>query len=92
MQTTEPNKQVDTVNITSFSFNSIRSVIIQKLKASSIQNSTNIPQKEDTGSYGNLMPYSIFKSLFPWTSKEHLEVSKTGVLYFKLTINQQFHN
>ena len=49
-------KQVDTVNINSFSFKSIHSVIVTKLKTRCTQNSVIIQYRIDTGS-DNAIPY-----------------------------------
>ena len=68
-------KQEDTVNITSFNFNSIISVIIATLEIISSKISVIILFKVDTGSDGNIMPYHIFK-IFPRASEEQLEANK----------------
>ena len=57
-------KQIDMVNITSFSFYSIRPVIALKLNTMSSQNSSIILYKIDTHSYGNLVPHNILKVYF----------------------------
>ena len=47
-QYTEDSKQVDLVNITSFNFNSVRSVILGRLDTSNTQNSVEISFKIQT--------------------------------------------
>ena len=61
--------QVDTVNITSFTFNSIKSAIFAKLDTSNSQNSTKMSYKK--GSDGDAMPH--IKILFPRASMPWLE-------------------
>ena len=56
-------KQMDTVNFTSFKFNSIQLVRTIKLKTNNSQNSLVIPSKADTGSDGNTKPYLICKTI-----------------------------
>ena len=80
-QITTADQQVNTVNIISFNFNSIHSVIIAKLKTRRSQNSAIIQHKVDTSSDGNIMPYHIFKILYPRVSKELLIATKIEALY-----------
>ena len=74
-------KQVNTVNITSFTCNSIHSVIIVKLKTSSSQNDVIIPYKADTGNDGNVMPYYILNFLFLRASKGQLVAKNIEMSY-----------
>ena len=61
---TAANKQVDLVNITYLTFNSIHAVIIVKLKTCNSQNNGIMPYKIDTGSDGNISAYHVFKFYF----------------------------
>ena len=58
----DSDKKVDMMNINSFSFNIICSVITAKLKTSSSQNNAVIHSKIDKDSLCNIIPYHIFKS------------------------------
>ena len=55
-QYTEGNMQVDAMNITSFNFKSILSIIVTKLDTGSSQNNAKIPYKVDIDSDDNFMP------------------------------------
>ena len=66
-QNTTADKQVGTVNITSFTVGSIGLVIMTKLKTSNYQNSAVIQGKVSIDSDGNIMLYHIFKIVFPGT-------------------------
>ena len=70
----EPNQveesHTDMVNINSIDFNSKYSVITANLKASPNKVVITVPYKVDTGSDGNIMPWHIYKKLFPRATKE----------------------
>ena len=70
-------KQVDMVNINSFSFKNIHSVIVAKLKLSCSQNSAIIQHSIDADSEGNIMAHHILKLLFCMATKEQLVETKT---------------
>ena len=59
------DKETDVVRTKVFNFHSVRSTIITKLHKRTSQNNTMLEYKADTGSDGNLMLISMFKSLFP---------------------------
>ena len=63
---------IDTENINSISFVRNGSMIVEKCKTSSNQNSTIIHCRIDTGCDGNVMPGHILKIYFPRTMKEQL--------------------
>ena len=51
-------------------------LIIAKLKTSCSQNSAIIQYKLDTGSEGSIMPYHIFKTMFPRGTTQQLVATK----------------
>ena len=63
------------VNIISFKFNSIRSVIVTEV--------SRIKYKIDTGSDGNIMSDNIFKILFSVATKQRLENTKDKSVFLK---------
>ena len=87
-QNTAADKQVNMVNITPYTFHSILSVIIVKLKTSSSHNSAVIPYKVDTGIDGNILPFHLFKILLPKETKEELVATESSSLILKLTTKQ----
>ena len=56
---------LEMVSINSVCFNKSCSLLMAKLKMPIGRNSMVIPYKIDTGSDGNIMPWHIFKKLFP---------------------------
>ena len=82
---------IKTVNINLISFNSNHSMILAKLKTSSKQATMTVPFKVDTGSDGNIMPFNIFKKLFPNTTEDRLATTKDTTMlrsYKSITITQ----
>ena len=73
-------RQDDTVKINSFSFSSIHSVVIAKLKTRYSQKGSVTQYNIDRKSGGNIMPYHISTILFPRPTKEQLAVTKTELL------------
>ena len=65
-------KQIDIININSFSFNSISSVLVAQLKIRCSEHNVDIQYKIDAGIYGNILSYHIFKVVFPWATEEPL--------------------
>ena len=61
---------IDIVTIISIRSNSKLSIIVVKLKMSSIQKSAIIPHNIDTGGDGNVMPIHIVRILFPKPKKK----------------------
>ena len=59
------DSQIDMVNTDIIHSNAKSSGIIVKLKTSIFHNSINISYKIDTGSNSNMLPFCIFKILFP---------------------------
>ena len=64
------------VNINLTSFNSNHSMIVAKLKTSCKQATITVPYKVDMGCDGNIMPFNIFKKLFPSTAEDKTGGSK----------------
>ena len=63
----EQESAIKTVNVNLISFKSNHSTIIAKLKASSKQVTMMVPYKVNTGCDDNIMPFNVFKKLFPST-------------------------
>ena len=64
-------RQIDIVNIDFINSNAKSLGIIAKLK-DSYQNSTNISYKIDMGSNSNILPFHIYKIIFPRSTKKLL--------------------
>ena len=75
------------VNINSIRFNFSHSAIIINLKTSSHNVVITVPYKVDMGSYRNLMPFYIYKKLFPRATVEHVAARKDNKFKLK-TYNQ----
>ena len=86
----EPESGIGIANINLISFNSNHSVILSKLKTSSKQATITVPYKVDMGCDGNIMPFNIFKKLFPNTTEYRLAATKGTSLrrYNNTTITQ----
>ena len=89
IQEQEPG--IKMVNINLITFNSNHSVIAAKLKTSSKQGTMMVPCKVDMGCDGNIMPFNIFKKLFPSTTEDTLVTTKDTTMlrtYNSTTITQ----
>ena len=72
----EPSEEeIETVSINSIYLNRNRSLITAHLKTQVGKTTTEIPNKTDTGSEGNIMPLHIFKKLFKNMPVEQLKGS-----------------
>ena len=78
------------VNIMSFNFNTMHLVKLAKLKAHSSPSGLIGSYKVDTGSDGSIMPYHLFKILFPMALKEQLVAIKNRSIM--LNTRPQFPN
>ena len=70
---------IDSVNINAIHFNNNCSVITAKLQTSAGINNVIVPYKVDTGNNGNIMPFHMFKELFPRIISEQLAGTKLRV-------------
>ena len=68
------------LTINHFSFNSIKTVILAKLKTIYGENSAMIPYQIETSSDGKIMIHHIFKNLFPKAIKVEIPTRKIIVL------------
>ena len=87
----EQEPGIKMVNISLISFNSNHSTIIAKLETSSKQATMTFPYKVDTGCDGNIMPFNIFKKLFPSNTEDtQVATKETTILrtYNSTTITQ----
>ena len=66
----------DSVNIRYLNFNSARSVIFTKFVSITSQERTQIIYKIDPRGDGNLMPFRVFKILFPKSTVPELHTTK----------------
>ena len=64
--------ETEMVSINSVYMNKIQMVLTTKLDTHAGDNKITIPYKIDTGSDGNIMPWYIFKKLFPRVTKAEL--------------------
>ena len=64
---------IETVSINSVHMNRNWSMLTAKLEMCAGNNKLTVPYKIDTGSDGNIMPWSIFKKLFPRVTEAKLE-------------------
>ena len=76
----EHNWSFDMVRLKYVNLDSIKSVLFTKLESSTRQRQTKITYKINSRADGNLMPFKIFKCLFPKATtthdKEHLSNSQ----------------
>ena len=87
----EQESCIKMVNINLTSFNSNHSVILAKQKTSSKQATMMVPYKVDMGCDGNIMPFDIFKKIFPKTSEDRLVAMEDTTMlrtYNSTTIEQ----
>ena len=61
---------LNSMNINSIPFHSTCSVITANLSTSSSQAASVVPYTVDSGDSGNILPFHIFKKLFPRSTKE----------------------
>ena len=66
------DSQIDMVNTDIIHSNAKSSGIIAKLKTSNIHNGINVLYKIDKGSNSNLLPFCIFKIVFPKSANKLL--------------------
>ena len=79
----EEDGQINMVNIAFTDTNAKTPGIIAKLKTSSYQNSVNILCKIDTASISNILPFCIYKFLFPRSTKNNYHELKVKTLILK---------
>ena len=83
---------IDSVHINPIHFNKNHSLITVNLKTSTGPNNVMVPYKVDTGSDGNIMPFHIYKKLFPKITNEQLVATKNNnillKMYKKTTVTQ----
>ena len=84
---TEEDGQIDTVKTDFINCNANSWIILAKLKTSSYQNSVNISYKIHTGSKSNILPFCIYKILFPRSTKKPLSWA-TSQKYSHATMRQ----
>ena len=87
----EQESGIEMVNINSMSFTSNHSTLLSKLKTSSKQATMTVPYKINMGCGGNIMPFNIFKKLFPNTTEDRLVATKDTTMlrtYKSTTITQ----
>ena len=83
----EQDTNTKTVNINSIRFNFNLSAIVANLKTLSNKVPITTPYKIHTGSDGNIMPFYIYKNLFPRAKLEQLAETKDTKIKLK-TYNQ----
>ena len=79
----EEDPDIKMVKISSVGFNSNHSAILAKLKTSSNKTTIMVPYKVDMGSDGNIMPFHIYKKLFPNTTVDQLTATKDAKIKIK---------
>ena len=65
--------RIETVSINSVHMNKNQSVLTAKLKMHAGSNKVTVSCKIDTGSDGNIMPWYIFRKLFPQVTEAKLK-------------------
>ena len=68
----EAEEDIEMVSIDSIQFNKNHSVLTANLKMAAGHNKIVVAYKMDTGSNGNIMPFHVYKKLFPNKTKEQL--------------------
>ena len=63
---------LEMVSINSVCFNKNCSMLTTKLEMCIDNNNMVIPYKIDIGSHGNIMPWYMYKKLFPWVTESQL--------------------
>ena len=76
----EQDGNIHTVNINFINSIAKSQGIISKLKTSSYQNSAKISYKVDTDSNSNILPFHLYKSHFPRSTKSYCHESKVKTL------------
>ena len=74
------------VNINSGRFNFNHPAIIANLKTLSNNIVITVPYKDDMSSNGNIMPFYIYKKLFPKATQEQLAARKDTTIKLKMCI------
>ena len=69
---------INSININFITFISKHSVITANLNTPSSQAALGVPHKVDSGKNGNIMPFHIFKKIFPRSTKEQLVAIKNA--------------
>ena len=77
------------ININSIRFSSNHSTVIANLKTSFYKVAITVPQKVDTGSIRNKIPFCIYKVLFTRVTVEQLDATKIQKSNLKCITNQQ---
>ena len=72
----EQETDIEMENLNSIRFNSNCSTIIANLKPSSNKVTISVPYKVDMGSNRNIMPFYIYKKIFPRATVEQLGETK----------------
>ena len=80
---TDNIRNFDLVNIRYLNFESVRSVIFTKLESSTSQQRNQITYKINTESDGNLIPFRVFKTLFPKSTIADLHATKNSSVMLK---------
>ena len=65
--------EIETVSINLVHMNKYWSMLTAKLEIHTSDNKLTVPYKIDTGSDGSIMPWYIFKKLFPWVTEAELK-------------------
>ena len=65
--------KIETVSINSVHMNKNQAMLTVKLEMCAGDNELTVPYKIDTGSDGNIMPWYIFKKLFPRVTEAKLK-------------------
>ena len=83
----EQGTDIELVNTNSIRFNANHSPTIANLKTSLNKVAITVPYKVDIGGNGNILPFYIYKTLFPRATVEQLAVTKDTKFKVK-TCNQ----
>ena len=71
----QQDRSLDLLEIKYLNFDCIKSLTFTKLESSISQMRACITQKIDSGAHGNLMPFKIFKTLFPKSTIQALHAT-----------------
>ena len=82
----EQDRSFDVVRVKYINLSSINSIILTMFKSSMGQKQTQIVYKIKTGANGNVMPFKIFKNLFPKLALEQLHATRDNAMVLKYTI------
>ena len=79
------NKEhIEMVNISSIRFSSNHSIIIANLKTSLNEIAITMPYRVDMGNDGNIMPFYVYKKIFPRSTVELLAAKKDTKIKLKM--------